>query len=622
MCGIAGIISQEKSIPNESIKKTIERLYHRGPDTQNSIQLDRCHLGHTRLSIIDLSGGTQPMSDRTQRYWLVFNGEIFNYQELRQQLEKQGWNFDTNSDTEVLLKSYLAYGESALSYLKGQFAFAIWDTKERKLFAARDRFGEKPFYYCHCDRGYFLFASEIKALLASNLVTPKIDLVSVDAYLGLLYVPPERTIYENIYTLKPAHAITWQNGKTQEWRYWQPKYSQETLQPQEAIEKLKYLIDRAVQRQTVADVPVGAFLSGGLDSSSIVALMSQYSDRKIKTFSVGFGDLINELPYARSVAKTYNTDHQELHTEIPVGELLEEMVEVYDEPFADSSNIPTYLISKFASQQVKVVLSGDGGDELFGGYEWYSWLLEAEYNPKQRFLSQLRLNQFFLRILRKLRFPVTQQCNLAIDRYQKQKLIDTYPDYWDRHLAYATGLKNDRSLLWNKQLNTQQSIEHYYYPQESLQKMDRVTDFDLQCYLTGDILVKVDRASMAHGLESRSPFLDVDLVEFVLGLPWQLRFQDSNRKHLLKQACQHLWPQSIHNRTKQGFGAPIWQWIERPDVQLLLTKVCQSNQALIHLLPNLKTALPFFSPQQKWTILCLGLWLEQHSECLNHLWFP
>ena len=346
-------------------------LAHRGPDAFGTVNVQGARLGHRRLSIIDLGGGAQPMADPTERFWITFNGEIYNFRELRAILEAQGRRFRTHSDTEVLLEAYLAFGEQAPQHLNGQYAFAIWDQQERKLFAARDRLGEKPLYWARTGDGHLLIASEIKSLLASGLIQPKLDPVAVDAFLTLLYVPPDRTIYENIHTLLPAHAMAWQGGQVRQWCYWQPKYSTGDIKdPREAIAEVARLIEQAVHRQMVADVPVGAFLSGGLDSSTIVAYMSRHSTGPVQTFSVGFEDLIDELPYARQVAELYHTDHHELQMSMPLGELLDQMVSVYDEPFADSSNIPTYMVAQYARRSVKVVLSGDGGDELFGGYHW------------------------------------------------------------------------------------------------------------------------------------------------------------------------------------------------------------------------------------------------------------
>lgn len=623
MCGIAAIVSDGPEIPPMAIDRMVESQAHRGPDGQASICLPGCHLGHARLSVIDLLGGAQPMTEDSGRFWITFNGEIYNYRELRRDLEKRGWRFRTQSDTEVLLRAYQEYGQDVLAHLNGQFAFAIWDCTQRRLFAARDRLGEKPLYWAHTDRGHLLLASEIKALLASGLLVPRIDRLSVDAYLALLYVPPDRTIYENVHTLRPGHALCVESGRRREWPYWLPAYSQaQVSDPVETIRELRALLSQAVKRQMVADVPVGAFLSGGLDSSTIVALMAQHTDRGVMTFSVGFGELINELPYAKAVAESYHTAHHEIQMDICVEEMLERMSEVYDEPFADSSNIPTYLLAEFARRQVKVVLSGDGGDELFGGYEWYTRLLDdSAPNPRAAAVFLLRLRAFIWRGLAKAGLPYRWRRDAAIAAYELANARRRYPDSWQRHLAFVTSLQQDRSPLWDGGApgEAAEAMRRIYEPSTSVQGIDRAVDFDVRCYLPGDILVKVDRAAMAHGLETRAPFLDVDLVEYVLRLPWAVRFQEGKQKALLKESCSDLWPEIVRRRNKQGFGAPIWDWLQRRGVQALLQRTCALGSPLTALLPGVRSGLTRWSPQQQWTILCLGLWLERRRECLHNL---
>src|SRR5438128_3230435 len=342
----------------------VEHLGHRGPDAYGYAAVDGCQLGHTRLSVIDLSSGAQPMSDINERYWITFNGEIYNYRELRRELVARGYQFRTQSDTEVLLCGFQEWREGLLDRLRGMFAFAIWDCVEQRLFAARDLFGEKPIYYAETSDGSLIVASEMKAITASKLVRTSMDLTSVDAYLALGYVPPDRTIYSEVRTLPPGHYLVWQNSRAAVAPYWKPRFEPVHISLEEAAEELRRLLRQSVGRQMVADVPVGAFLSGGLDSSTVVALMQEHSRIPIKTFSVGFGSHINELPYAREVAERYRTEHHEIDLGAPdIAPLLDRMAVVYDEPFADSSNIPTYLLSEYARQWVKVVLSGDGGDE-------------------------------------------------------------------------------------------------------------------------------------------------------------------------------------------------------------------------------------------------------------------
>jgi asparagine synthase (glutamine-hydrolysing) len=653
MCGIAALIRQNgraESAPADRacaaadgpIARMAGRLGHRGPDATASVALGDCDLGHTRLSIIDLAGGAQPMADEARRYWVSFNGEIYNYRELRKTLESHGWHFRTASDTEVLLRCYQQYGEDCVRHLNGQFAFVVWDGQQRTAFAARDRLGEKPLYWARTDEGDVVLASEIKALLASGHVRPRLDTAAVDAYLGLFYVPPDRTAYGNVFTVPPAGAIAWENGRVRQWRYWEPRYSAGAVtDAREAVEEIRRLVAQAVRRQMVADVPVGAFLSGGLDSSTIVALMTRHTDRPVRTFAVGFGDLINELPYARAVAEAYHTDHHELQMDIPVGQLLEVMADVYDEPFADSSNIPTYLMSQFAARHVKVVLAGDGGDELFGGYDWYRALLaDPADGPLAAPGLQILVRQaraFAWRALRRAGLPVGAYRGRAVRSYRAAVLRRRFPDPWERHLAVSSHLYEDRAALWGGRApDSAALLRSSFRPADGPRAMDRAVDFDIRSYLPGDILVKVDRAAMAHGLETRAPFLDVDLVEFVLALPWRLRFTDETGhgalKPLLRRACGDLWPEALRDRPKQGFGAPIWRWTRRPDVVALLRRVTGAGSPLTHLLPGAPAALrpvieragvdgpgedyDWAAAQRAWSLLCLGLWLERHGDTL------
>jgi asparagine synthase (glutamine-hydrolysing) len=469
-----------------------------------------------------------------------------------------------------------------------------------------------------------IVASEIKSLLASGLVKPRIDRLAIDAYLALGYVPPDRTIYENIHTLEPGGAMAWRDGQVRHWKYWEPAYSTNgAVDSAEAVEEIRRLVAQAVRRQMVADVPVGAFLSGGLDSSTIVALMTEHTHQPVTTFSVGFGDLVNELPYARAVAEAYGTNHHELQMDIALDEMLLRMAHVYDEPFGDSSNIPTYLMSGFAARTVKVALAGDGGDEIFGGYSWYVHLLRGAPDGPEASLAARQLRAVVLRAMAKVGAPVAERRNAAVRACSG--MIRQYPELWDRHLAWATLVNRDRTSLWGGQAPAaDRSLRESFFPGPNVRGMNRATDFDVRCYLPGDILVKVDRAAMAHSLEVRAPFLDVDLVQFVLGLPWQLRFKGGQLKPLLKEACGSLWPRELHNREKQGFGGPITHWIRRPEVVHLLRRVTAPDSPLLALLPGAAAAvsldLPEFTweeAQFRWSILCLGLWLENHADCLS-----
>jgi asparagine synthase (glutamine-hydrolysing) len=623
MCGIAAIIKREGSGSDGVIARMTHQLGHRGPDAARSLQMDGCDLGHTRLSIIDLAGGSQPMADDAEQCWVVFNGEIFNYRELRRDLEQLGWKFRTQSDTEVLLRAYQQYGTQCATKLNGQFAFVVWDKAHRKAMAARDRMGEKPLYWAQTAQGHVVFASEIKSLLASGLLSPVIDRQAIDAYLGMAYIPPDRTVYSNIHALQPGAAMELHNGQIRQWRYWEPSYSTtQKIDWNEAVGEVRRLVEQAIHRQMVADVPVGAFLSGGLDSSTVVALMTQHATQPVTTFSVGFGDLVNELPYARAVAQQYQTNHHELQMDLPLDEMLLRMAEVYDEPFADSSNIPTYLMCGFARRTVKVALAGDGGDEIFGGYAWYLHLLRNGADGPEAPLAMRKVKALSLRILARLGLPVAHLRDDAVNSCSPEVL--KYPDLWDRHLSWATFLHADRSALWGGNApDGHRLVRDCYTPSSQVRGMDRAVDFDVRSYLPGDILVKVDRAAMAHGLEVRAPFLDVDLVEFVLSLPWRMRFKNGQLKPLLKDACGSLWPKELAGRGKQGFGGPIAQWVRRPEVVCFIDRVTAPGGPLTALLPGAAAVFKQGGPQLsweeaqfQWNLLCLGLWLERRSRYL------
>jgi asparagine synthase (glutamine-hydrolysing) len=623
VCGIAGIVGAGGLDPTwiESMTKS---LVHRGPDAQRTLRLDGCHLGHTRLSVVDIVGGTQPMADPSERYWLVFNGEIFNHRELRDQLAAKGWVFRTRSDTEVLLAAYVHFGDAAVERLNGQFAFAVWDARERRLFAARDRFGEKPFYYAPLGNGGMLFASELKAILTTPALEPRLDLVSVDAYLGLLYVPPDRCIYENIHTLPPAHVLVWQHDSPRISRYWQPTLSTRADTDGAIATNVRSLLEAAVERQMVADVPVGAFLSGGMDSATVVALMSRHTDRPIQTFSLGFGAVIDELPYAREVAAAYQTDHHELQARIPVADMVEHMADVYDEPLGDSSNVPTYCVAQAARQHVTVALSGDGGDEIFGGYDWYApWIGRTTDRAGLAEIIAHRLTLSAAMVLQRMGFMDSGDVGRRGVASAARQLSRRFDDIWERHIALASRWLDDRSQLWGLHAPPRGAdrIISHYAPDPRVAGLDRLTWFDLTTYLPGDILVKVDRASMAHGLESRTPFLDTDLTEYVLSLPASVRFVPGRLKSLLRDACGDLWPPAIRNRRKQGFGAPVAQWMRHPAMSSLWSRVTAAESPLATLLPGIRDRAirSRFDPQQRWTLLQLGLWLEKHTACLHSL---
>ena len=609
MCGISLIVGA--SADSASIDGMVATLGHRGPDGHATETLPGCALGHTRLSIIDLVSGAQPMADSTRRYWITFNGEIYNYRELREELLAHGAQFLTRSDTEVVLQAYVRWGAAALDRFRGMFAFAIWDSGERVLFAARDLFGEKPLYYAASPGGGLAIASEVKALLASGRVSSELDLSAVDAYLAFGYVPPATSIYQAIRPLPPGHWLHWQDGQVVTHRYWAPRLETRAITMDEAAEALLTLLRQAVKRQMVADVPVGAFLSGGLDSTSIVALMQGLNPQPVKTFSVGFGEEINELPYARAVARRYATEHHEVDLGAPpVASLLERMAAVYDEPFADSSSIPTYLISQFARQHVKVVLAGDGGDEMFGGYGWYPMLALSQ---------QINGSRAQWMVLRALSRAIRERGRALYRRSVAVGLSARWPDMWLRaamNQVYISGSR--RRALWAGRAASMSpfDVAHNDAAGAGIEGLNRAFYFDLSTYLPGDILVKVDRAAMAHGLETRAPFLDRDLAEFALSLPACLKVDTAGRtKIVLRRACEQYWPAEVRSRVKHGFGAPYRRWLQRPDVNALVAHTFRTGGPLRALLPGISTSAPA-ATYETWTLLTLGLWLERRAGAL------
>ena len=599
MCGIAGIIAPRAEQYREELDRMLDSLGHRGPDDSGSHFFKGCALGHRRLSIVDLVTGRQPMVSAGAG--ITFNGEIYGYKEIRAALTD--YAFTTASDTEVILALYHRYGNEFLSRLPGMFAFAIWDDARRKLFCARDRFGEKPFYYAWGPNGEFLFASEIKALLASRLVSPVLNLEAVSHYIKYLYVHPHQTIYRNIHTLPPAHTLQWRDSKVSIERYWKLPETRNEIALPAAVEQFKELYERSLARQLVADVPVGAFLSGGLDSSTVVAVASRYHPR-LKTFSFNFEDSASELPFAREVATRYKTEHIELADKnSDIGELLVTMQKVFDEPFADSSNIPTYLISKLAREHVKVVLTGDGGDELLGGYSfWYQPLLAMQQSQGHSYWlsAALRLS----RLLRKRVNPA-----LAY-RAQGSKMYRRFGSIAGAHAA-------QKEYFTDGELGTMGLPPAYVHSTlyDSSHTIDDAMRLDLDGYMPGDILVKIDRSSMAHGLELRAPFLDVNFAEFCISLPWTLKIKNGEDKLILRKAYEDAWPLSVRNRGKQGFGAPVGKWLKRDSVRMLKKQYLDDPNLKIYALLPYKDTKYFVrgNDYRTWILLVLSLWMEMHE---------
>jgi len=583
MCGIAGFADGAGARPFPGltrldaefnlVHRMCEVIRHRGPDDEGIHVEPGVGLGMRRLSIIDLAGGRQPIHNETSTIWVVFNGEIYNYRQLRQELEALGHRFATSSDTESIVHAYEEWGEDAFRRLRGMFGIALWDQPKRTLLLARDRAGQKPLHYT--ERGGRLhFASEIKSLLAAGAVDPSLDLAALDHYLAFLYTPRDTSIFQGVRKLPPGHYLRWRDGRAEVIRYWQIS-AEETFtgSEAEAVEGLRDVLREAVSSHMMSDVPLGAFLSGGVDSSAVVGMMAQASARPVKTFSIGFDDpAFDELEHARTVAQHFGTDHHEFVVKPDGLSILDDLISHFDEPFADSSAIPTWYVSEIARRHVTVVLSGDGGDELFGGYD--------------RYLPHPRVAKFDaaplpgLRAAAALAWPLlphgTKGKNFlrhvakdAAGRYL-DSITFFQPD--ERAALYADGARG--ALASRAEATLWPHFERF----AALPHDSRMMRFDFETYLPEDVLTKVDRMSMAHSIESRVPLLDNSVIDYAAALPSRFKIHAGRRKHVLKEALRPLLPAGILDRRKQGFGIPLGTWF-RGGLTDLFSDVLESPRA-------------------------------------------
>jgi len=561
MCGITGF-----ALANDSAAPPLERMYttlsHRGPDDRGIyVSADgRVGLAQCRLAVIDLSAAAhQPMSDASGTVWITFNGEIYNFKDVRRELESRGRRFRSASDTEVVVEAYCEWGEEFLSRLHGMFALAIYDGGRRRLLLARDRAGEKPLFYRHAG-GKLSFASELKALLADPAFPRTIDVRSLDFYLAYGYVPGEMSIFEGTAKLGQGEALTFDlaGGTLRKWRYWRlPEAGAARASEEELIEELDHRLEAAVRRQLVADVPVGILLSGGLDSSLVTAMAARVSSRPVKTFTISFPGHAghDEAPFARMVANHFGTEHAELAAEAATLELLPMLARQYDEPIADHSMVPTYLVSRLIRREATVALGGDGGDELFGGYHHYQWLLREE-----------RLRGYAPRPLRRLAGAAASHL-LPVGTRGRNHIIGLSNDtgYSIAHINLYFDARTRRALLRPHGVSLDRVPERYRAaltdPDDSPLRRGMETDF--RTTMADDYLVKVDRASMLNSLEIRAPFLDVPVVEFAFGrVPDELKVTERERKILLRRLGARLLPPQLDLTRKQGFTMPIDNWAQ------------------------------------------------------------
>lgn len=569
MCGICGKINinNREVVDARLIHKMTEVLKHRGPDDEGIYINGNVGIGHRRLSIIDLSKDAhQPMSNEDKSIWIVCNGEIYNFQELRKVLEKKGHIFCSRSDTEVIIHLYEELGTDCVEKLRGMFAFCIWDEKRKRLFLARDRIGQKPLNYA-IKNGNIIFASEIKSILQDPEISREVDINALDSYLTYQYVPAPETMFSGINKLPPAHSLVWENGKIKIERYWNLNFQNKiNMAEDEFCQRTLDLLTEATKIRLVSDVPLGVFLSGGIDSSAIVGLMSKLSSHPVKTFSIGFEEeTFNELKFARKVAKIFATDHHEYIVKPEALNILPKIIWHFNEPFADSSCIPTYYLSKMTRQEVTVALNGDGGDETFAGYERY--VANKIANIYNLIPQSIRKNlvSFITTVL-----PESTRRKDFIKRFKRfAKANDSSRER--RYARWMSIFDDDlKSNLYSEKLkNRLKGIDSWNYLLDAYRQsdannfIDATLFVDIMTYLPGDLLVKIDISSMANSLEARSPFLDHKLMEFAASIPSNLKLKGWTTKYLLKKALTKILPKDILNRRKAGFGVPIGTWFRQ-----------------------------------------------------------
>ena len=563
MCGIAGFADGQGGPfegRNEAhvslVRQMCEIIRHRGPDDDGIRVEPGVGLGMRRLSIIDLSTGHQPIHNESETVWVVFNGEIYNYREIRRELESAGHRFYTSSDTETIVHAYEEWGEAAFRRFRGMFGIALWDRPRQTLWLARDRAGIKPLYYTERN-GRLYFGSELKSLMAAGAVDGGIDLEALDHYLSFLYTPRDGSIFKGVRKLPPGHLLRWRGGRAEISRYWEISATETfTGSEEEAARALRGVLADAVRSHMVSDVPLGAFLSGGVDSSAVVGFMAEASPRPVQTFSIGFDEPeFDELEHARAVAKHFGTDHHEFVVRPDGLSILDRLIEHFDEPFADSSAIPTWYVSEVARRHVTVVLSGDGGDELFGGYD--------RYLPHPRVARFDRVRVPGLRHLARAVWPL-----LAHGARGKNFLRHVARDENGRYLdSIAFFQPDEKAALYTGDVrralgaaDAERVLARQFDRFAALPAHSRMMRFDFETYLPEDVLTKVDRMSMAHSIESRVPLLDNEVIEFASTLPSSMKIRHGRRKHVFKEALRGLIPPHILDRRKQGFGVPLGVW--------------------------------------------------------------
>lgn len=621
MCGICGKVYADVTRPVEKdlVEAMTRCLQHRGPDDEGIHLRGNCGLGHRRLSIIDLATGRQPIHNEDGSCCIVLNGEIYNFHELREQLTARGHCFSTRSDTETVLHLYEEKGERCVEDLRGMFAFAIWNERNQELLLARDRVGKKPLYYVAGADG-IAFASELKSLLADPALDRAVNLEAIDDFLTYQYVPAPETIFRSVSKLPPATTLLWRAGKIAQRKYWNLEYEpKRNLTEDEAREQTLEQLDEAVRIRLESEVPLGCLLSGGIDSSAVVAFMRRHISGPLRTFSIGFEEKShNELPYARIIAEKFETLHEEFIVRPDAVEVLPRLVWHFDEPYSDSSGLPSYYVSEITRRQVTVALNGDGGDESFAGYTRYRGVpIFSRYDKIPAFLRRSVIGPL-ARGLRRM----APNWTLAekLDYLNEFSLLPTDLAYAQYMLIFRDYQKPTLySPAMRQRLGPRYALARMlrYFNDPALKNdLDRKIYSDIMTYLPGDLLVKMDRMTMAHGLEGRSPFLDHKLMEFAARLPETIKFRDRTLKYILKKALEPILPHEILYRPKQGFGVPLGAWFKN-QLQDFLRDMLLSEKA---------ARRDFFDPvyvksliddhatgrqnhhHRLWSLLCFEIW--------------
>jgi asparagine synthase (glutamine-hydrolysing) len=624
MCGIVGIANtNSRAASRETLERMNRCIVHRGPDEDGFYVRENIGLAMRRLSIIDLAGGQQPIFSEDKTKAIVFNGEIYNFQELKADLEKRDHKFYTHSDTEVIVHLYDEYGADCVNYLRGMFAFAVWDETDKSLFIARDRVGKKPLLYSHQSNGDLIFGSEFTALLTHPSVSRAVDYAAIDSYLSYLCVPAPQTAFQQIRKLEPAHWLRWKDGKIETQRYWQPDFSRKIkISEVEAIEETTRILREATKLRMISEVPLGAFLSGGVDSSLIVALMAQESSQPVKTFSIGFEEQdFSELKYAKLVAEHVGAEYNEFVVKPDALEVLPKLVEHYGEPYADSSAIPTYYVAKETRKFVTVALNGDGGDESFAGYERHAAMRIAELYHRLPTVLRTALIEKPISL-----FPTSEMKKSRV-RDAKRFLQAANLPKTERYFRWMSTFNRDaKKALYTREFaetvageNPSVFLDNWFAKANGAGILDATLLTDQMTYLPNDLLVKVDIASMANSLEARSPFLDHKVIEFAASLPENLKMRRFETKSLLKKAAAKLVPREVIYRRKMGFGVPIGNWF-RGEMKGFVRDILLSEKSLNRGIAKREIVEKYVKEHteaerdhtfQIWTLLMLELWFQR-----------